>query len=198
MPAPNEVVATPLTIYLADVGTAFPAVDDAEADFTPGDWTKLGTEGANNYDESGVSFAHTETVNDFTPSGSTMPTKRFRTAESFLIKLNLVDISPEQYALVMNDASVTTVPPSTGVAGEKHFSLFRGVQVNSFAVIARGQSSVDNDLTLQFNISKAFVSINGDLGFNKGTPTMMPTEILAIRHSSSDLIEVRIQTADAS
>lgn len=195
MPAPEEIVASPLTIFLADVGTAFPLIDDLEADFAV-DWIKLGTEGDLNYDDSGVSFSHSETVNDFTPAGSTMPVKRFRTAESFMLKLNLVDISPEQYALVMNDAAVTTVPATGSVAGQKHFSLYRGIQVNSFAVLARGQSSVHNDMNLQYEISKAFVSINGDANFNKGTPTMLPTEILAVRHSDSDLIQIRIQTAD--
>jgi len=69
MAAPEEVVAAPLTIWLAPVGTAFPEIDAA-----PGvGWEKLGTEGDMNYDESGVSVSHAETVNDFTPAGSTMP-----------------------------------------------------------------------------------------------------------------------------
>src|SRR4051794_8094622 len=140
MPAPNEVVASPLTIYLAAIGTAFPLIDDEPADFAPA-WVKLGTEGSNNYDDSGVSVSHAETVSDFTPAGSTMPTKRFRTAESFEMKVNLVDLSPDVYAKVMNDAHVTDVAAGSGIAGESYFDLFRGDQVNSFAVIARGQSS---------------------------------------------------------
>jgi hypothetical protein len=197
MPAPHELVAAPLKVYLAVVGTAFPEIDDAEADFDMA-WGKLGTETDLNYDDSGVDVAHDETVNDFVPAGSTMPVKRFRTAESFLTKLNLVDVSPEQYAKVMNDATITTTPPSSGVAGKKAFSLFRGIVVNSFAVYMRGMSSVDNDLNMEVKFSKAFVSVNGSVVWKKGDPAMLPIEILAIRHSDSDLIEMGIETGAAS
>ena len=197
MAAPEEIVASSLTVYAAVVGTSFPLIDDAEADFDVA-WTKIGVAGSNNYDDSGVSVSHTETVNDFTPAGSTMPVKRFRTAENFEIKLNLVDLSPVTYAMVMNDADVTTVAATTGLAGEKSFSLFRGDQVNSFAVLARGLSPVDNTLNMQYEFSKAFLSVNGDVVYNKGVPAMLPLDILAVRHSSSDVILCRIQTAAAS
>lgn len=196
MPAPSEIVAAPLTLYLAVIGTAFPAIDDEEGDFLPA-WEKLGTEGDNNYDGA-VTVSHSETVNDFTPAGSTMPTKRFRTAESFEIKLSLVDVSPTAYAKVMNDAAVTHIAAGSGHAGESSFSLFRGDQVNSFAVLARGMSSVDNDLNLQYEFSKAFVSVNGDVSWQKGTPAMLPVDILAVKHSDADVIVCRIQTDVAS
>lgn len=196
MNSPDEITASPLTIYLADVGTAFPAIDDLEADFVG--WDKLGENGDNNYDDSGVQVAHTEDVFDFTPAGSTMPVKRFRTAESFQVTLNLVDIGPVAYAKVMNDATVTTVAAGGGAAGEKHFSLFRGIQVNSFAMLARGVSPVDNDLNLQYEFGKTFVSVNGTVTYNKGAVAMLPVQILAARHSDSDVIVCRIQTTDAS
>lgn len=198
MPAPSEIIAAPLTLWLNDVGAAFPDLDDLDAALVSASWIKLGTEGANNYDESGVNLSHSETVFDFTPSGSTMAVKRFRTGEEFKFKLNLVDVSPAQYALVMNDAAVTTISAGSGIAGEKKFSLYRGIQVNSFAVIARGMSSVDNDLVLQYEFSKAFVSVNGEAVFNKGVATNLPVEVMAVRHSSSDKIQARIQTAEAT
>jgi len=194
--APEEVVAAPLTLYLAAVGTTFPAIDDDPGSFDPA-WELFGTDGANNYDDTGVTVSHSETVNDFTPAGSTMPTKRFRTGESLLLKLNLVDLGPNAYAKAMNDATVTTVAPSSGVAGEKSFSLLRGDQVNSFAVLARGLSSVDNTLNMQYEFSEAFVSVNGDVVWNKGKPAMLPIEMLAVKHGS-DIVVCRIQTAAAS
>ena len=192
--APYEVVAAPLTIYLAPVGTAFPAIDADPSSFGV-DWTLLGTEGDASYDESGVSVSHSETTNDFTPAGRTMPTKRFRTGEATLIKLNLVDVSAAGYAKVMNDAAVTTTAPSPSVAGSKKFSLYRGDQVNSFAVLARGVSSEMGSGNLQYTISKAFVSVNGDVTWNKGVPAMLPIEILAIRHADTDEISLEIETA---
>jgi hypothetical protein len=191
MAAPEEILAFPLEVWLAPVGTAFPAVDAVPAI----DWEKLGTEGDLNYDESGVTVSHGEGVFDFTPAGSTMPSKRFRTSESLLTKLNLVDLSPDVYAKVMNDATVTTVAAGLAVAGEKHFSLFRGDQVNSFATLLRGVSPVDNTLAMQFEVPKAFVSVNGDVVFNKGVVAALPIEIQMIRHSAADDPICRIQTA---
>lgn len=195
MAAPEEVVASPLTIYIADVGTTMPKIDDTEATILAASWTKLGVAGANNYDDTGVSLSHAETVNDFTPAGSTMPTKRFRTAESFEMKLNLVDLSPTTYAKIMNDAVVTTVAAGVGIAGESSFSLYRGDQVNSFAVLARGESPVNNTLNMQYEFSKAFLSVNGDAVFRKGVPVALPVSILAVKHDTTDVIICRIQSA---
>lgn len=188
MPAPHEVVAAPLTVYLAPIGTAFPAVYEPEASFNAL-WDKLGTEGDRNYTDAGVTVNHAEDTEDFTPAGSTMPIKRFRTGETFEISLELADVSPEMYALVMNDATVTTA------SRNKHFELFRGDQVNGFAVIARGMSPVDNDLNLQYEFSRAFVSVNGEVTWNKGAVAALPVNILAARYSDSDVIHLRMQTS---
>jgi len=186
MPAPHEVVAAPLEVYLATVGTAFPDVWEPQASF-PSGWTLLGTEGNRNYNDDGVVVNHGEEVFDFTPAGSTMPSKRFRTAETFMLSLSLVDVSAAQYALVMNDADVTD-------GGRyKEFSLYRGDQVNSFAVFARGMSGEDNAYYMSYEFSKAFVSVNGDVTYNKGEVAALPVEILAVKHEDSDVIRVRIQ-----
>lgn len=194
MAAPEEILAFPLEVYLAIVGSSFPDVDANPT--TP--WELLGTEGDLNYDDTGVVVSHSETVFDFTPAGSTMPAKRFRTAESLLTKLNLVDLSPTVYAKVMNDAAVTTVAASAGVAGNDSFSLFRGDEVNAFAVLLRGVSPVDNTLNMQYEIPKAFVSVNGDVTFNKGVVASLPIEIQMIRHTDADDPICRIETAPAS
>lgn len=186
MPAPHEVVAAPLTVYLAPVGTAMPDVFEPLASFPVG-WEMLGTEGDRNYTDAGVVVNHGEEVEDFTPAGSTMPTKRFRTGESLMISLELADISPEMYAMVMNDAVVTDA------GAFKHFDLFRGDQVNSFAVTARGMSSVDNELNMQYEFSRAFVSVNGELTYNKGVVAALPVEILAVKATDADVLRLVIE-----
>lgn len=197
MAAPEEVVASPLTLYLAVVGTAFPLIDDAEADFDPA-WEKLGTEGSLNYEEGGVSVTQSETKTPWTPAGATMPRKYFRTAESLGLKVGLTDIGPDAYAKVMNDAEITTVVAAAGVAGEKSFGLFRGDQVNAFALLARGLSPVDNTLNLQYEFDHAFVSVNGDVVFDKGKPAFLPVAIDIARTSDTDAMTLRIQTAVAA
>lgn len=197
MPAPHEVVAAPLTVYLAPVGTTFPALDDIEASFNPL-WIKLGTSGSKNYDDAGIDITHDEEVSDFTPAGSTMSVKRFRTAETFEATLNLVDLSPDQYALIMNNATVTDTPAGVGVPGSSEFSLFRGDQVNAFSVLLRGQSSVDNELNMDYRFTRAFVSASGSVNFNKGEPARLAVVIHAVKYLDADVIEVEIQTAAAS
>lgn len=188
IPAPHEIVAAPVTLFVAAVGSSFPYMDEDPT--TP--WIKIGTEGDKNYDEAGVVVGHGETVADFTPAGSTMVVKRFRTAEQPQITLNLVDLSPTMYALVMNDADITE-----GI-GYSVFSLFRGDQVAQFAVIAKGMSTIDNDLSLQYEASKAFVSVDGDVTWNKGVPSKLPVKIEPIIHSDSDVWQCRIQSDDLS
>jgi len=125
MPAPEEILAFPLTVYLSVVGTAMP---DVGADPTTFDvaWSVLGSGGALDYDDNGVTVSHAETTFDVIPAGSTMPVKRFRTAEDLLTKLNLLDVSADTYAKCMNNSAVTTVAAGAGTAGSKKFSLFRG------------------------------------------------------------------------
>lgn len=193
MAAPEEILAYPLQVYRAIVGTAFPLVDAAPAVA----WVLLGNAGNNNYDDSGVVVSHGETTFDFIPAGSTMPTKRFRTGENLLTKLNLVDLSSAGYAMAMNGAAVTTVPASTGVAGTDEFDLFRGDSVAEYAVLMRCPSPADNTLTMQYEIPKAFISVNGDVTFNKGVVASLPIEIQMVRHTSADDPKVVIQTAVA-
>jgi hypothetical protein len=198
MAAPEQNLAFPLTAYLAPVGTAMPAIDDIPADFDAA-WEVLGTDGDKDYDDTGVIVGQTETVFDLIPAGSTTVKKRFRTGESNGgVKLNLIDVSPEMWAKVLNDAQITTVAPSMGVAGEKRFSLTRGPQVAQFAVLLRGVSAVDNDLNLQFEYPKAFVSVNGDTTFNKGVATALPTEIQPVVITDADEPQCVQQTHEAS
>src|SRR3954465_12985182 len=108
MAAPFEVVAGPLTVFVAPVGTAFPLVNAAP----PGTRFKLGTNGPDNFEENGVMVTHNQTLNPWRSAASTVARKVFRSGEEFLLEFTLVDLTIEQYAKVMNDATVsTTVGP---------------------------------------------------------------------------------------
>ena len=100
--------------------------------------------------------------------------------------------------MAMNNAAITTVAAGVGVAGTKSFDLFRGDSVAEYAVLMRCPSPADNTLTMQYQIPKAFVSVNGDVTFNKGVAAVLPLEIQMIRHSSADDPTVVIQTAPAT
>jgi hypothetical protein len=145
MAAPFEVVAGPLTVFVAPVGTAFPLVNAAP----PGTWFKLGTNGPDNFEENGVMVTHNQTLNPWRSAASTVARKVFRSAEEFLLEFTLVDLTIEQYAKVMNDATVSTTvgPPAT-----KDINLMLGTAVTTFAMIARGVSPINDTLPAQYQV----------------------------------------------
>lgn len=143
MPAPFEVIAAPLTVWVAPVGTAKPATNAAPS----GSWVKLGTSGNKNYGTKGVVVTHNQTIVKWRPAGGTGHRKVWRTEEFISVELDLIDLTAEQYAQVMNSMTVTTVvgPPAT-----KIFNLQQGATVAQVALLARGISPVNDTLPAQY------------------------------------------------
>lgn len=197
MPAPHQITAYPLTVYLAPTGTAFPEIDDAEGAFDAA-WITLGTEGNLDYEADGVSVGTPQTVETFTGAGSTAPRKAFRTDEGLTLGFTLVDLSPDQFALVMDDATVTTTAAGAGQAGHKAFSLKRGLDVETFALLARGQSTVNNALNLQFAWPTVFQSGEPAPQFQKGTPAGLAVEFTALEVTADNFGDIDVATAAAS
>ena len=193
----NEyLVAYPLTIYLADVETAFPDIDEAENEFSS--WTKIGTAGPLDYGDGGTTVTHSQTIETFAGAGSTAPRKAFRTEEGLRLGFTLHDISPEQYAKILDDASITTVAAGAGTAGEKSFEVLRGLNVQQFALLARGQSPVDNALNMQFEWPTVYQSGEVSHAYDKGTPVGAAVEYTALEVTPGEFGTVRIGTAPAS
>lgn len=176
MATPYEIVAAPLTIYLAAVGTSFPDVDEAPG----GSWTKLGTSGDKNYGDDGVAVSLPQSIETFTPAGSTLPRKAFRTEEGLEFTFTLVDLTPEQVAKVIDDAAITTTAASSGVPGTKKINLYKGLQVETFALLARGISSVDDSLACQFEVDSCYQSGEPEPTFNKGEPAGLELTFTAL------------------
>jgi hypothetical protein len=188
MPAPHEVIAAPFTIYLAPVGTAFPTIAAAPG----GSWFKLGTSGDKNYEDSGVTVSHPQSINKFRGAGSTVPRKVFRTEEDLTIGFTLVDLSPEQYAKVLSDTAITTV---AGPPGHKSFQLARGLTVVTFALLARGMSTVDNALNAQYEVDAVHESGSPAPVFTKGSPAGLACQFDAVDHDGNGTVGLlRIQT----
>lgn len=196
MAAPYEIVGAPLTAYVAPVGTAFPAIDDEEGAFDAG-WLKLGTSGDKNYDEEGVTVEHPQTINYFRGAGATAPRKAFRQEEDFMLSLKLADLSPEQYATVINDATVTTVAAASGVAGEKSFDLLRGFTVAAFALLARGVSSVDDALYAQYEAPTVIDEGSPSVVYTKGEPALLEVKLRSLDADATGIGTLRIGTAVA-
>jgi hypothetical protein len=140
MAAPYEVIAAPLTVWVAPTGTAKPAVNAAPS----GAWVKLGTSGPKNYGTKGVVVTHNETIVKWRPAGGTGHRKAWRTEEFISVEFDLIDLTAEQYAYALNTATVTT----SGNA--KSIPLQQGAIVSQVALLARGLSPINETFAAQY------------------------------------------------
>lgn len=191
---PYEVICAPYTVYAAVVGTPFPNVDAAPATT----WTQVGTSGSKNYTDTGVTVTHTQTVSTFTPAGSTTVRKAWRTDEGLTIGFEVADLSPAQYALLMDNIAVVTQAPTTALAGDQHFEVMRGVQVNQYALLVRGISPVNEAYTAQYEISSSFQMGNPAPRYSKQGPATLAIEFHAFELTPNHLATWRAQTAPHS
>lgn len=177
-PVPFEVIAAPFTAYIADVGTAFPKVDE-----TPGvGWTKVGSHGPLSYDDSaGVKVSHSQSTNLWRSLGDSGPRKAFRTEEDLKIAFTLVDVTLEQYQLAMNGNAVTTVAPATTTVGYRKMGLSRGLGVETKALLIRADVSPYKEQgRMQYEVPYAAQTGNPEPVYLKGAPAMLALEFTAL------------------
>lgn len=160
---PFEVIQGPMTLYVAPVGEAFPDVDAAPA----GNWDTVGTSGARNYKEDGVTVTLSQTLGHFRGLGSTMIIKSIRTEEDVMVSVVIADMSLEQVSLALNSNTVTATAAASGVPGNKAIQLERGADVAQMAVLARGASPYFASGFAQFELLKAVVEGEPEMVWTK-------------------------------
>jgi len=161
---PYEMIMSPYEVWIAPVGEAFPAVDTAPS----GNWALLGTNGKKNISDDGVVVTHEQTLSEHRNVGSTGAIKVGRTEESLTVELTLEDLSIEQYAKVLNNATVTTVAAGTGVPGTKEIPLRQGIDVSTFAMLVRGKSPYGDTFYMQYELPVVYQADNPAPAFKKG------------------------------
>ena len=180
--SPFEVIAAPYTLYLAPVGTAFPAIAAAPA--SP--WVKIGTSGDLNYMEEGVTVQHSQTIELWRALGDPGPRKAFRTEEGLLISVQLADLTLEQYALALNHNAVTET------ANVRKIGLSRGVGVEQRALLARGPSPYDEGLNAQYEVPIAVQMGEPEVVFRRGgEPAALALQWAALIDVSADPVTER-------
>jgi hypothetical protein len=184
------VVAAPLEVWVAPAGTVFPEPNEAPPTSS---WTLLGTLGARTYSEAGVTVSLSETVASFTGAGTTIPIKSWRTDETLEIAVELADVTPQQIALVLDRIAVTHV---TGTNPEyKIENLKRGFNTALYAILARGQSSLKEGATAQFQVYTAYQSANQAIKFAaKGGPALVAAHFVAIEAETGKFASYRVQS----
>jgi len=189
MAAPYEVLAGPFTVYVAATGTAFPLTNAAPS----GSWTKLGTTGDMNYDDNGVTIELQPTYSEFTPAGSTSPTKVWRTVEMLKVSFNIVDMTAAQFAKVLGTTQVDTAgPPATS-----EVPLLLGEAVSLFALLARKTSGGPSGdaLASQFQVPIVYNAGQPQIVGKKGDPMKLAVDFKALRDAALGFGKWIYQTA---
>lgn len=178
MAEPYEILASPFEVYLAPVGEAMPDVDTAPA----GNWELLGTNGADNQGEDGVTVEHSQTINVFRGGKSTGAIKAWRTEEGLKIGLILHDVTAETYAKALNDATVTDTAPGAGTPGTRSIPLRRGVTVATHALLCRSLdgSAYGDSFAMQYEVPKVYIDGNAATVYRKGQPAGLRFDFMAL------------------
>lgn len=160
-----EIICAPMTVYVADVGTAFPTLDE-----TPDSaWQLLGTNGARSMAEDGVTVSHSKTYSKVRTAGATGPIKSTLESEDLMFRVNLLDISLEGYQFALNGNNITTTAAGPSTVGHRKIGLSQSVgRTREFALIARGLSPYDEALPMQYCVPRCYDSGSPEPNFRKG------------------------------
>lgn len=192
---PYEIITAPFTVYVAPSGTAFPDLDDAEP-LAP--WELLGLNGTRSQDEDGVTITHEQTVNEIRAGGSTGPLKAARTEEGLVVAFNLMDLTLEAYAYVLNAATVTETAAGAGAVGTARIGLSRGFNVAELAMLVRGPSPYDEDLLMQYELPRVYESASAAPQFTKGAAAILACEFRALEDLDAATEAARFGTLRAA
>jgi len=164
--SPFEIIAGPAIVYVAPVGTSFPAVDEAPS----GTWLRLGrTKG-------GVAAQHNQTQVDLRGDQDTAPAKVIRTEESMIISFALADLTLENFGRILNNVAVSDIAPvgptpGPAVAGYRTITMYQGLTVAQVAMLIRAPSPylevliAYESLGLDYRLTRASQSGNPKVNF---------------------------------
>lgn len=165
----SMVVGGRAEVYTAAVGTTFPLVTAA-----PGaGWTLLGTNGNKSIHENGVTIRTPTTINRIRPAGSTGPIKAIRTSEDVELGLTLMDMTLEQFSRALGGGQAVTDNGATRQVG-----LYRGFNVEEYAVLVRFPSPYDDSADAQFQMPRAYFEAGGETTLAKGDVAGLPITIV--------------------
>lgn len=136
---PYEVIAAaPIALYTHAADTAKPSLDLAAAAVVSAGWSKVGVSGDLSYDDgAGVSIEHPQNVVKWRALGDSGSRKVFRQDEDCMVKVKVVDLRLETYALALNGNTITETASGVGTVGYKKIGLSRGLSVNTKALLIR-------------------------------------------------------------
>lgn len=177
---PEEIICAPFTIWTAPVGTAFPDIESEPSVA----WTKIGSRGARSYSDDGVIAQHTHRNETTLPAGNQAPSHSFTGSEEYRIRVQLLDMTLEQYAHALGGSPVATTAQGAGIAGKRVIGLNINPRLNKrFSIMVRGPSAYNQELNAQFEIPVAKETGGGpQLVFRRGAPVGISLEFIALEN----------------
>ena len=167
---PYQIIAGVVDLYVAPVESTFPLVDA-----TPGtEWRKLG------HTDGGVKVMHSQTIVELRTDQVTAPVKGVRSEEGLEISFSLAEVTPENYAMVLNQS---VAGPSTDIAtADKIITLYRGgFGVETFAFLARGAHlSPEGDFNLQYEVPAVYQSASPEVDYTKDAKALLACAFTAM------------------
>lgn len=159
-----EIINGPLSLYWGPVGEPFPAVADAPV----GNWLLIGTSGAHNYSEDGVTVGMEKSLEFFRALASGFPRKAFVTEADITVTVSMADMTLAQFRLALNQNVVTTASPIA------HMQLDIGLDVNEIALLVRGTGKSPQFAggNLQYELPRVVEDGSRELSHVKGEPVM--------------------------
>lgn len=137
------------SLYIAPVGTAFPDCDDTPSS----SWYDLGeTRG-------GVKVTRSQKINTSRTDQRTGPVKAKRSEEDMSVETKLVEATLEKLAKFLG-VSVTDTAAGSGTIGTRSIPLYRGSEVDEYAVLFRGNSPY-GPWNAQYQLPRAY--FDGDI-----------------------------------
>lgn len=178
-----EIIAAPFEMWVAPVGTAFPALADEPA----APWSKLGLHGARSYSEGGVSIEHRPQYGISTPAGpDAVPGNAFLTSDELRINVELIDLSLESYSLALSQAPISDTPRAPGSAGFRSIALAHSPRsMARLALLARGPSPYNDDMMAQYEVPVCRQIGSPTPTFQRGEPAGLALQFLALRNPSA-------------
>jgi hypothetical protein len=168
---PYQIIAGPADVFVAPVGTAFPAINTASStNSPPAGWTALGkTQG-------GVSVKHSQTVEQITSDQTTGPIKAVRSSESLDITFALIELTIATIAYIMNQQTVNVV---TGPPHDQDIPIHRGRSVARNALLVRGDSPYGN-FFMQYEVPVVVMTDAPQMDFAENKVAMMQCTFTAL------------------
>ncbi len=163
------------TLYIADAGTAAPAVNE-----TPdsSDWTELGET------DDGVKITKSDEYEKLTTDQRTGAVKAVRTEETLVVETNLAQATLENLAAALGGATVTDTAPTSTTIGTRSMGLHLGGDVNEYAFLFRANSPY-GDYLAQFYIPRGFFSGEVGMEYKKDDKVLIPVTFEALENLSA-------------